>query len=67
MIKWLFLAEENLLGRDIGGLFVLNIVQEIVNNASISNFAYSVESINSWHGRLCHVNFSSIKMLKKWN
>ena len=43
-----------------GGLFVLNIVQEIVNNASISNSAYIVDSINLWHGRLGHVNIASI-------
>ena len=48
-----------------GGLFVLNIVQEIVNNASISNSAYIVDSINLWHGRLGHVNIASIKMLRK--
>ena len=39
-----------------GGLFVLNIVQEIVNN-------FIVESINVWHSRLGHVNIASIKML----
>ena len=38
-----------------GELFVLNIVQEIVNNGSILNFAYIVESINLWHGRLGHI------------
>ena len=48
-----------------GGLFVLNIVQEIFNNASISKSAYNVESINLWHGRLGHVNIASIKMIRK--
>ena len=48
-----------------GGLFVLNNVQEIVSNASISNSAYIVESINLWHGRLGHVNIASIKMIRK--
>ena len=48
-----------------GGLFVLNIVQENVNNASISYSAYIVESINLWHRRLGHVNIASIKMLRK--
>ena len=48
-----------------GGLFVLNNVQEIVSNASISNSAYIVESINLWHGRLGHINIASIKRLKK--
>ena len=48
-----------------GGLFVLNIVQEIVNNASISNSAYIVDSINLWHGRLGHVKIASIKMTRK--
>ena len=47
-----------------GGLFVLNIVQEIVNKASISKSAYIVEFINLWHGRLGHVNIASIKSLK---
>ena len=50
-----------------GGLFVLNNVQEIVSNASISNSAYIVESINLCHGRLGHVNTASIKDLRKWN
>ena len=48
-----------------GELFVLNIVQEIVHNASISNSSYSVESINLWHGILGHVNITSIKRLRK--
>ena len=48
-----------------GELFILNIVQEIVNNASISNSPYIVESINLWHRRLGHVNIAFIKMLRK--
>ena len=48
-----------------GGLFVLNIVQEIFNNASIENSAYIVDSINLWHGRLGHVKIASIKMTRK--
>ena len=43
----------------------MNIVQEIVNNASISNSAYIVDSINLWHGRLGHVKIASIKMTRK--
>ena len=59
--------EETLLGRDtqVGGLFLLNIVQEIANNANISNSTYIAESINLWHSRLGHVNIASIKRLRK--
>ncbi|XP_075103702.1 uncharacterized protein LOC142178271 [Nicotiana tabacum] len=32
-----------------GGLFVLNIIQEITSNASTSNTAYIAESIDLWH------------------
>ena len=41
--------------------FVLNIV---FINANAFSFAYIVESIDLWHGRLRHVNFASIKKLK---
>ena len=33
-------------------------------NGNASSFAYIVESIDLWHGRLDHVNFVSIKQLK---
>jgi len=43
-----------------GSLFVLNLTSETMNgNASSS--AYIVESVNMWHDRLSHVNFSFIK------
>ncbi|KAA0026114.1 ty1-copia retrotransposon protein [Cucumis melo var. makuwa] len=43
------------------GLFVLNIVSK---NANVSSFAYIVESVNLWDGRLGHVNFASFKKLE---
>ncbi|KAA0035615.1 ty1-copia retrotransposon protein [Cucumis melo var. makuwa] len=43
------------------GLFVLNIVSM---NANVSSFAYIVESVDLWHGRLEHLNFASIRKLK---
>ena len=33
-------------------------------NANTSSFAYIIESIDMWHGRLGHVNFASIRKLK---
>ncbi|XP_075075906.1 uncharacterized protein LOC142162833 [Nicotiana tabacum] len=36
------------------GLFVLNIAQEITNNANTFNSAYIDESIDLWYGRLGH-------------
>lgn len=45
------------------GLFVLNIISM---NASVSSYAYIVESIDMWHGRLGdHVNFASIRKHKE--
>ena len=43
------------------GLFILNIAVNF--NISSSDFTYIAESIDLWHGRLGHVNFSSIKRL----
>lgn len=45
------------------GLFVLNIFEVMNNNAS-SSFAYMLDSINLWHGRLGHVNSSYIKKMQ---
>ena len=42
------------------GLFMLNVSDNINNNAS-SSFAYIVDSCDIWHGRLGHVNFSYMK------
>lgn len=42
-----------------GGLFVI----KIVSNASTSTC--TVKSLDMWHARLGHVNFHSLKMLKK--
>ena len=47
-----------------GGLFVLNIVSEPMMNKIDASSAYSVESVNLWHGRLGHVNSASILKLK---
>ena len=49
------------------GLFVLNITFGITNGSSSFAFAYTVESIDVWHGRLGHVNITSIKRVKKLN
>ena len=43
------------------GLFVLNTT---FMNANTSSFAYIIESIDLWHGRLGHVNFASIRKHK---
>ena len=43
-----------------GGLFVLNTVSPAINKISSSS-AYLMKSIDIWHGRLGHVNYSSIK------
>ncbi|KAH6783227.1 hypothetical protein C2S52_008186 [Perilla frutescens var. hirtella] len=44
------------------GLFILNVVSELVNENSSAS-AYIVESIDIWHKRLGHDNFASIKLL----
>ncbi|KAL2237783.1 UNVERIFIED_CONTAM: Retrovirus-related Pol polyprotein from transposon TNT 1-94 [Sesamum indicum] len=49
-----------------GGLFVLNTVSPAINKISCSS-AYLMESVDIWHGRLGHVNYSSIKRLKTMN
>ena len=46
-------------------LFVLNNVQQIINNASIQNSAYIFKSINLCYRRVCHVRIASIKTLTK--
>ncbi|KAA0068137.1 ty1-copia retrotransposon protein [Cucumis melo var. makuwa] len=43
------------------GLFVLNTISI---NANASSSAYVIEYANLWHGRLGHVNFTSIRKLK---
>ncbi|KAA0049667.1 ty1-copia retrotransposon protein [Cucumis melo var. makuwa] len=48
-------------GHLSNGLFVLNIASM---NANASSFAYMIESVNLWHGKLGHVNFASIRKLK---
>lgn len=48
------------------GLFVLNvIIIASTRNENVSSFAYIVESIDMWHGKLGHVNVASIKQLKE--
>ena len=54
-----------LLGKAIivmGG-FVLEASFDEINNIGIYS-AYIVESLDLWHGRLGHVNVTSIKMMK---
>lgn len=47
------------------GLFVLNVSKTINGNASTStSSAYLIDSVDMWHGRLGHVNFSYIKKMK---
>ena len=43
------------------GLFVLNTA---FMNVNISSYAYVIEAIDLWHGRLGHVNFALIRKLK---
>lgn len=45
------------------GLFLLNVSEVINGNASTSS-AYLVDSVDLWHGRLGHVNFTYIKKMK---
>lgn len=45
------------------GLFVLN-VSEVINGNASTSFAYLVDSVDLWHGRLGHVNFTHIKKMK---
>ena len=48
-------------GYPSGGLFVLNVVFDAINENASS--AYTPESVDLWHGRLGHVN-ASINKLK---
>jgi hypothetical protein len=45
------------------GLFVLNVANTINENSS--SCAYLVDSINTWHGKLGHVNLGYIKKMKE--
>ena len=47
-----------------GELFKLNVLN-IINNENVSSSAYVVDSIDLWHGRFGHVNFSYIKKMKE--
>jgi len=49
-------------GYRSGGLFVLNVASDAVNENASS--AYIVESVDLWHGKLRHVNYASINKLK---
>lgn len=44
-------------------LFVLNVYEVINGNASTSS-AFLIDSVDLWHGRLGHVNFTYIKKMK---
>jgi len=50
-------------GYRSGGLLVLNVATQ-VNNEIVINSAYIAKSIDLWHRRLRHVNFSSLKRLR---
>ena len=45
-------------------LFMLNVLEVLNINKIASSSAYFVDSIDMWHGRLGHVNFSYIKKMK---
>ena len=51
-------------GYDDEGLFVLN-VDQVINENSSSSYAYLVDSIDVWRGRLGHVNLGYIKKMKE--
>ena len=46
------------------GLFVLNVLKVINENASSSS-AYLLDFVNIWHDRLGHINYSYIKRMKQ--
>jgi hypothetical protein len=46
------------------GLFVLSI-DKVINKNGSSSYAYLVDSIDIWHGRLGHVNLGYIKKMKE--
>lgn len=54
-------VEKGYCSRD---LFKLNVF-DVIMNENASSFAYIVDSINLWHGRLCHINFSYIKKMRE--
>ena len=51
-------------GYDNDGLFVLN-VDQVNNENGSSSYAYLVDSIDVWHGRLGHINLGYIKKMKE--
>ena len=51
-------------GYDNDGLFVLN-VDQVINENGLSSYAYLVDSIDVWHGRLGHLNLGYIKKMKE--
>ena len=50
-------------GYSCGDLFKINELDTIINN-QVSPSSYIVDSIDLWHGRSCHVNFSYLKKMK---
>jgi len=54
--NWVFVGK----GYLNGSLLALNLASEALNR-NASTFAYIVESVDLWHGRLDHVNFVYIK------
>ena len=49
---------------DNDGLFVLN-VDQVINENGSSSYAYLVDSIDVWYGRLGHINLGNIKKMKE--
>ena len=50
-------------GYRSGGLLVLNVAVQ-VNNETAVRSVYIAESVDLWHGRPEHVNFTSLKRLR---
>ena len=64
--KVIITKNEDFLGKGYltDGLLVLDIIFAAPNTSSFTAFTYIAESVNLWHGRLGHVNITSIKRLK---
>lgn len=45
-------------------LFV-QIVSKVINGNALTSSAYLVDSVDLWHGKLGHVNFTYIKKMKE--
>ena len=63
--SWVFMGK----GYVSNGLFKLNVmtVKPKIMNKTNASFVYVLKSSNLWHGRLGHVNYSSLKRLINLN